>query len=102
MNVQTRQRTRCETSRRLARTWGARLALLALPVVLLTGCSDATKNKFLLAALTPIQQGAASIAQGIIQGIVAVNTPETGEPGVTDTSTTGTTAKTAPQGISGL
>jgi hypothetical protein len=102
MNVQTQRQGASERTRRRFRTWGACVALLALPALLLTGCSDATKNKFLLAALTPIQQGAASIAQGIIQGVVAVSTPGPGEPGVPDTGTTGTTAKTAPQGTSGL
>lgn len=63
----------------------AAVALLVSVSVSLCGCSDATKNRFLAAALEPLGQGALTMFQGLIDGLVAITMPEAGEPGMSST-----------------
>jgi len=65
---------------------GAAIALLTILALSLSGCSDATKNRFLAAALEPLGQGALQMFQGLIDGLVAITMPQAGEPGMDSTS----------------
>ncbi len=63
----------------------ASLAILVLPLAFGVGCEDTTSERFRTASMTLIGDGLTSLAQGIITGIVTLNTPETA------TTTGGTT-----------
>jgi len=75
---------RCGRPRRSCATL-ASLAILVLPLAFGVGCDDTTSERFRTASMTLIGDGLTSLAQGIITGIVTLNTPPT------DTTTSSTT-----------
>jgi hypothetical protein len=77
----TRDQVRPSAGRRRSAT----VALLTVLALSLSGCSDATKNRFLAAALEPLGEGALRMFQGLIDGFVAITMPQAGEPGMDST-----------------
>lgn len=69
----------------------ASLAILVLPMAFGVGCDDTTSERFRTASMTLIGDGLTSLAQGIITGIVTLNTPQTDATTSGSTSTGGST-----------